>query len=339
MTDTRHLYKRYQVSSWQRLLGWLRRLGLRIMPDRWANMAFGIDISRYQKITPADWLNLKNLAKIDFVFAKASEGIDWIDPAFTENVQNAYEADIPLMAYHYFRTGYYVEYGHDTAKWPKAADDKQLNNFKRALANKKYYALVIDVEDTTESIPWGAWAAGVFAGRVRDWLDSIGRQTTPLIVYTGEWYWVQAKAEFSWMTKYLLWIAKYPYASGAVTTTWEALRENYFPPGTTAVPTLGNAQWNFWQFSGDKFILPYVTNANGGPTALDLNLYNGTRDALYKLINFTPSGGTPPVDPPVEPPSNDELEARVAELEAAAGDTEARLSEVERKLDAIKGIL
>jgi GH25 family lysozyme M1 (1,4-beta-N-acetylmuramidase) len=307
--DTRHNYQNYFKPP-----SLLTRLaGITATVSRWESLAFGIDISRYQKITPANWANLKPV--IDFVMAKCSEGYDWIDPTFADNVQQAYTVDIPLVAYHYFRTSYYVEYGHDVAKWPTPANDKQLQNLIHALSNKTYYAVMLDVEDTTEAAPWTAWAAGVFAGRVRDWLDSIGKHTTPMIIYTGEWYWLQAKAEFSWMTKYQMSVAKYPYAKDSIVTTWEDLRKSYFPPETSSIPTLANARWDFWQFSGDKFILPYVTNANGGATCLDLNFFNGTKAQLYEYLHFAPKGTPEPIPTPTPAPTTKTLEERVADLE------------------------
>lgn len=289
------------------------KTAVRVIADRWKDLAFGIDVSRYQKITAENWKNLKSLAKIDFVFAKASESTDWLDPSFADTVQQCHDVGLPLMAYHFFRTSYYVEFGHDTGRWPKPADDKQLQNLIKALKNKTYYAVVIDVEDTTETYAWTAWAAGIFAGRVKDWLISVGKPNVPVITYTGEWYWKNAKDEFAWTTKYLLWVAKYPYATGSVVTTWDELRNAYFPAATTSIPTLGNLKWDFWQFSGDKFILPFVTNPNGFASALDLNFFNGTREQLYKLLNFVPKDDG---DDPETPPTTDpDLVKRVERLE------------------------
>ena len=91
------------------------------------------------------------------------------------------------------------------------------------------------------------------------------------------------------------------------------------------VPTLNRQRWDFWQFSGDKFILPWIENGAGGPSALDLNLFNGTVEQLHTFLNFTPKPdhGDPPVEPPAEPPveppvPDTELAERVAQLELDA---------------------
>lgn len=290
--------------------------------------AIGIDISRYQGFI--DWPKLAGV--IDFAIIKCSEGHTWSDPLFASHVQGAYDAGIPAMAYHYFRHGYYKEYGYDANKWPSPANDLQLLNLKNALKNKALCGLWLDVEDASNNeAKWDAHAAGVFMGRIQDWILSEparwGQKYQEgkfiLGVYTAEWFWNQCKDEMSWMKGYPLWTARYPYAAGAVTTTWDAFKAGYLPPANTSIPTMAANGWTVWQFSGDKFILPHVyADASKRPTALDLNFYNGTRDELYQRIGFTPKSTTPVIETPtsgsvvVPPVVPSDLEARVAALEA-----------------------
>jgi GH25 family lysozyme M1 (1,4-beta-N-acetylmuramidase) len=313
LKDSKHNYERmFEAPGW--VQGKRPTRAIKAMPARWSKLAFGIDISHYQKITAAGWGLMKDMAKLDFVFAKCSEGIDWIDPSFAGHVQGAYDVDIPMFGYHYFKTGYYVEYGMNVDKWPKAADDKQLNNLKKAVKNKKLYGVMLDIEDTSESATWTAFASGVFAGRVRDWLNQEYGQDFLLIDYLGEWMWKLAPDQFSWLVKHPLSIAKYPYVKGYVTTTWDDLKEKYFPPGDTTIPTLCCSKWDWWQFSGDKFIVPGITNQSGGATAVDLQFYNGAASWLYKRIKFVPkSEPNPPPLPPVEGELT--LDERVTRLE------------------------
>ena len=64
----------------------------------------GIDVSRYQE--NIDWERLRNANvqgnPLRFVFIKATEGTDIIDPCFNENFYQAKQNDIVRGAYHFF---------------------------------------------------------------------------------------------------------------------------------------------------------------------------------------------------------------------------------------------
>lgn len=67
----------------------------------------GIDVSHYQGII--DWEQLRNSATIaghplSFVFVKATEGGDVVDPRFAQNFQEARKYGILRGAYHFYRT-------------------------------------------------------------------------------------------------------------------------------------------------------------------------------------------------------------------------------------------
>lgn len=74
----------------------------RLHPNDWSARRFsirGIDISRHQGTI--DWTRVP-VEKVRFVFIKATEGGDHVDPAFSLNWQAAADAGIPHGAYHYF---------------------------------------------------------------------------------------------------------------------------------------------------------------------------------------------------------------------------------------------
>ena len=60
----------------------------------------GLDVSHHQGAI--DWRTVRN-EDVDFVFIKATEGVDWIDPRFDENWSGAEAAGIARGAYHFFR--------------------------------------------------------------------------------------------------------------------------------------------------------------------------------------------------------------------------------------------
>lgn len=72
------------------------------VPDRELYPARGIDISHhngkidFSRVAKAD-------ADVAFVYIKATEGTDFIDPAFVSNARRAVAEGIPAGAYHFFR--------------------------------------------------------------------------------------------------------------------------------------------------------------------------------------------------------------------------------------------
>ncbi len=73
----------------------------------------GIDISRWQG--EIDWASVK-AAGTRFVYIKATEGGDHIDPAFLRNWEGARRAGIPRGAYHFV---YWCRPAHEQAVWFK----------------------------------------------------------------------------------------------------------------------------------------------------------------------------------------------------------------------------
>ena len=73
----------------------------------------GIDISRWQG--EIDWASVK-AAGTRFVYMKATEGGDHVDPAFQRNWEGARRAGIPRGAYHFV---YWCRPAHEQAVWFK----------------------------------------------------------------------------------------------------------------------------------------------------------------------------------------------------------------------------
>lgn len=71
----------------------------------------GIDVSRYQ--AEIDWKDVKE-AGTRFVFIKATEGGDYVDPNFRRNWEGARRAGIPRGAYHFV---YWCRPAHEQAVW------------------------------------------------------------------------------------------------------------------------------------------------------------------------------------------------------------------------------
>lgn len=69
-----------------------------LKPDKSIYPLTGIDISHHQGII--EWSKAKN--EITFVFVKATEGSDFIDPNFNMNIDSIRKYRIPYSAYHFF---------------------------------------------------------------------------------------------------------------------------------------------------------------------------------------------------------------------------------------------
>jgi hypothetical protein len=102
-------------------------------------------------------------------------------------------------------------------------------------------------------------------------------------------------------------MAHYPYNSSTIRTTWQDFKTNYKPSiNSPALPT-GSTKWKFWQFTGDKFILP------GCESLLDINYFNGELADLKKFVGNETT--TPPIN---TTPTSLTIEERLAKLEAEA---------------------
>lgn len=61
----------------------------------------GIDVSHYQYTI--DWQRLAANHKISYVYIKATEGSDFIDDYYAQNIRGAHRAGISVGAYHFYR--------------------------------------------------------------------------------------------------------------------------------------------------------------------------------------------------------------------------------------------
>lgn len=158
----------------------------------------GIDVSKHQGYI--DWAQLKNNTKIKFVYIKATEGTDYVDPRYKENIRNARKHGFKVGSYHYLTT--------------KSSATTQFHNFIRT-ANREEQDLlpVIDVEVI------GRWSSQqlrdslkVFADLVEDYYGC-----KPLI-YTSEKFFTKHLGRA--FADYPLFIAKYSNAQPNIGYKW-----------------------------------------------------------------------------------------------------------------------
>lgn len=237
----------------QRLLGIAIVLSFAALPAQ-AQFVPGIDVSRWQG--DINWNAVKN-AGIQFAFCKATEGVDFVDIKFLQNMTGASAAGVYIGPYHFARINSNVSNPLDAVS--------EAHDFVDAIepfyqTPGKFLRPVIDVENTpgfstiaANRIYMSQWIRD-FAGVVQNRLG-----VSP-VIYTGSGY-ANSLLEPD-IAQYPLWLAN-----------WSTAPPNLPPPGADGI-------WSditFWQYT-DSGSIPGIA----GP--VDLDVYLGTKEEL--LSNF-----------------------------------------------------
>jgi GH25 family lysozyme M1 (1,4-beta-N-acetylmuramidase) len=190
-----------------------------------------------------------------FVFIKATQDIDFIDPMFPTNLARARAAGLAAGAYHFF------DYTLDGT----AQADHFLDRVEAAGGIDDALPPVVDVECWK---PIGASLHAVSAARLRDFVERVYERTGRMpIVYTSVHMWREVVGNADGFEDLPLWAA-----------CW----------GCDAPPKLapGWDQWSFWQTGLDR--IPSVGKLDG-------NYFSGTSTDLraLKLQPFAIAGGAP----------------------------------------------
>jgi lysozyme len=235
----------------------------------------GIDVSRYQP--KVDWARVK-AAGIAFAVPKASQS-NWADPMFATHWAGAKSAGLLRGAYHFFV--------------PDMDPLKQAAAYLKALGDDPGdLPPVLDIEAKTTD-------AAALAKNAQVWLAEVEKQLKKqAIIYTAAWYWngamlVNGKYP-AWAADYALWVAAYPVKDGA--PTLEQLAQGKYKPLLPKSWT----KWTFWQYS-EKGRVDGITNADGKPANVDLNVFEGTLEDLGKFAGLDPArlADLPSYDAPV----------------------------------------
>ena len=139
-----------------------------VEPDEGLYPLRGIDVSAHNG--EVDYERVKD-AGYDFVFIKATEGTDFQDKIFIDNIRKAKAAGLRVGAYHFFR--------FDTD------GNLQAVNFMHALRNRSLdFPAVIDVEE------WGNPKDGIatsqIVGRLRQMIDRLEYHGREVVLYTNK---------------------------------------------------------------------------------------------------------------------------------------------------------
>ena len=229
---------------------------------------YGVDVSHWQG--GISWSSVANDG-IDFAFCKATEGVDWLDSRFEQNMNGASAAGVLIGPYHYARPDSYENDPLDAAK--EAADFVYaIEPYYQAPGN--FLRPVIDVEELPDSgdIPPGMSQKAFLSEWIRDFQDVVEAELgfTAIIYCNSNYarYYLEPD-----IAQYDLWLANW----------------NYTPPYSEPPSSqLGIwDEWAFWQYSATGS----VSGISGG---VDLDVFEGTMDDLEGYL------GVPTYDPDLD---------------------------------------
>jgi lysozyme len=168
---------------------------------------FGIDVSHHN--SSIDWSTLKS-SRVDFIFIKATDGLNYLDPTFTANFKAAKDAGIVRGAYHFYESN---DDGVAQAEW----------FIKNAQLEKGDLRPVVDIESLKAGTPDGDLHRNfkAFLARIEAHYGC-----TP-IIYTGTRFWEHSMREH--FPGRALWVAEYGVHTPKIPAEWQ--------------------DWTFWQFS------------------------------------------------------------------------------------------
>ena len=158
----------------------------------------GIDISKHQG--SINWEELKKNQKIKFIYIKATEGSDYVDPRYYENIRNARKHGFKVGSYHFLST--------------RSAATTQFYNFIRTAKREDQDLLpVIDVEKI------GSWSSQQLRDSVKVFADLLEDYygCKPLI-YTSEKFFTKHLGRV--FANYPLFIAKYSNSQPNIGYKW-----------------------------------------------------------------------------------------------------------------------
>ena len=232
----------------------------------------GIDVSHHQ----GD-VNHQQVADsgMKFCICKATEGRDWEDPRFEENIQEIREVTGQVYypgAYHFARPDSVggAEDGRAEAEDFCDVIERVCGDITQDFMPPALDFEVYSESDFNDNIPW-----------IQNWIDVVvGRLNRVPMIYTGKNVWkyeVDNTAEF---VGFPLWLV-------------------YYTAGSDEIPmaSLPWDEWKLWQYSGGGTYQHHPDVPGVG--VVDVNRFAGT---LEDLASFAQGRETPPVLPHRWPP-------------------------------------
>ena len=223
----------------------------------------GVDVSKWQGAM--DWG--KPDAPISFAYLRAGYGNAYFDERLAENVQGCKDNGIPFGLY-WFVT-------------PDKSFEKHADNF--AIAYKQHGGALPPVLDAEVTGGLGKTAlAGWLEKFTNRFEQATGKQ---LAIYTSPGWWNTNMPLTNWAKNRKLWVAHWTTAAQpTLPNEWTAINQ----PRT----------WTFWQYTAKGDGALYGAQSK----SIDLNRFNGDREAFKAAFGVYPHEAGVPVPPPPPPP-------------------------------------
>ncbi len=216
-------------------------------------MIAGIDVSHWNG--RINWQTAKAAGAL-FMFAKATQGLTYVDDTYRTNAEGAKAAGVLRGAYHFYD---YQQFGKPQAGhfWAHIKDDNL------------DLPPVMDLELYWQPYPSGKNLLIAARDFITE-LDNLSGRSTML--YTNPAMialFVASGVKFDWLKDHPLWIAHYTTASAPTFQPWPA--------------------WTFWQTSGNGDGHKYGCEGKG----VDMNVFNGDLAALRRFCGLDATAPEP----------------------------------------------
>ena len=275
---------------------------------------------------------------------------EFVDTKYTDFIGEASKRGIPVLAWYELYPKIYGDRSwplNDYSRWYERIQDMSMTVLDRMLANRPYWhGMVISVNpgkydmqsnNYETSAPWVSRTLI----RVRDLVKA---------AYPGKPIWPEFASGIvdnkQWDTQGLLeldsqkWMmSAWDYSKSTPQTVTGVLNvhalsypEEHMP--MYLMPTRSGCLWRVKTvtWSGAK-------NASGASVALPVYLYYGSKESLYKAINFTPptTTPTPPTEPPAEEPTEPTQPVQTVPSDMTV--TNALLERIALAVEKLAGVL
>jgi lysozyme len=217
----------------------------------------GIDVSHWQG--NINWNSVKSDG-VEFAYAKATEGVDFIDSKYVQNMNNARAAGVLIGPYHFARPDSFENNPLDAAN--------EANDFVDAIepyyqTPGKFLRPVLDVERLPDvgDIPAGTTQKAFLSEWIRDFIAVVESRLgfAPLIYANSSYANNYLEPD---LAQYDLWIARWTHS-----------------PSITPTPSnLGIwNDWEFWQWTDSWGVAGIAGNVDG-------DLFDGSMQDLMQFV-------------------------------------------------------
>lgn len=206
-----------------------------------------------------------------------------LDTRFKEHVRKAMEAGFTnISAYAWFR--------------PDQDIKAQVSAVRSQLEGTPVKFVWIDCEQhgmTYMNFP-PIFSPNTLLDKIYQFAEGLKTLGVEIGIYTrATWVTSYCKPLMTYMYKFPVWLASYPFGKGLVVLSWEMLIGAYAPKvfAPYFTPGWSNRTADGWQWSGDKFVLPHIY-ARADMSLLspsDLNYFSNSVIEKWKIGYISPA--------------------------------------------------